>query len=124
MRKRILWCKQYSTWTAEDWTKVLFSDESMVEMVSSRRFYVRRKVGQRYKNQYICKTLRFGGSSSLVWGCLKGDGSRKLVRCPQRLDSTSHQEVLKEGLNGLNGVTQFSCKIEHLVTDRGLHWSI
>ena len=36
----------------------------------------------------------------MVWGCLKGDGSRKLIRCPQRLDSTSYQEVLKEELSG------------------------
>ena len=100
IRKRILWCKQYSAMTEAEWEKVLFSDESKVEMVSSRRCYVRRHVGQRFKSIYVCKTLRFGGSSIMVWGCLKGDGSRKLVRCPQKLDSTSYQEVLKEGLYG------------------------
>ena len=71
-------------------------------MVSSGRVYVRRKVGQRYKNKYICKTLRFGGSSVMVWGCLKVDGSRKLVRYPQRLNSASYHKVLNEGPNGLN----------------------
>jgi len=101
IRKRILWCKQYSAFTEDDWKKVLFSDESRVELVSSRRVYVRRMVGQRYKYNNLCKTLRFGGSSIMVWGCIKGDGSRMLVRCPKRLDSTSYQEVLKKGLFGL-----------------------
>ena len=64
--KRLLWCKQYSAWTDDDWNKILFSDENRVAMISSRRVYIRRKLGQRYKNIKICKTLRFGGSSIMV----------------------------------------------------------
>jgi len=102
IRKRILWCKQYSAFSDADWKKVIFSDESKVELVSSRRCYVRRRTGQRYKLINQCKTLRFGGSSIMVWGCLKGDGSRKLIRCPHRLDSSAYQRVLQEGLSGLH----------------------
>ena len=72
--------------------------EYLLKMVSSKRVYVRRKVGKRYNNKYICRTLRFSGSFVMMWGCLKSDGSRKLVRCPQRLDSTSYELVLNKGL--------------------------
>jgi len=37
----------------------------------------------------------------MVWGAIKGDGSRMLIRCPIRLDSISYQAVLDEGLRDI-----------------------
>ena len=37
----------------------------------------------------------------MVWGTIKGDGSRMLIRCPIRLDSISYQAVLDEGLRDI-----------------------
>ena len=100
IKKRIRWCKAYSLFTTTDWSKVIFSDECRVEKHSSLRKFVRRPINDRFKSRYVTKTIRYGGYSVLVWGIIKADGKRMLVRCPQILNSTEYQSVLSRGLLG------------------------
>jgi len=98
MRKRLLWCKAYSNFTEDMWSKVLFSDESQIQKYSMHRRHVRRPVGYRFSNRYICKTVKYGGFAIMCWGAILGDGSRTLIRCPPRMDSDAYINILKEGL--------------------------
>lgn len=98
IKNRLLWCKAYAALTPNDWKKCVFTDESRFEIHSTRRRYVRRQIGHRFKNAYICKTVKFGGYSVMVWGAVKGDGLRMLKLCPVRLDSSSYQTILEDGL--------------------------
>ena len=41
IKNRITWAKQHSTWEDEAWRKVVFSDESKIELHPNRREYVR-----------------------------------------------------------------------------------
>jgi hypothetical protein len=100
IKKRLRWCKDYRPLSMNDWKNVIFSDECRIEIFSTRRQFVRRPVGQRFNTKYTCKTVRHP-FSILVWGFIKGDGSRMLVKCPTRLDSVGYQAVLKQGLLGL-----------------------
>jgi len=43
------------------------------------------------------KNIRFRIKFILIWGAIKGDGSKILIRCPTRLDSTAYQAVFEEG---------------------------
>jgi len=99
--KRQQWCKAYSVFSVTDWKNVIFSDESRIERFSMRRRYVRRPIYQRFLPRYTTKTVKYGGFSILVWGAIKGDGSRILIRCPARLDSNAYQAVLDAGLQEL-----------------------
>jgi len=47
---------------------------------------------------HVVQTKKYGGLHIIVWGTIKGDGSRILVRCPRRLNSTAYQNVLVAGL--------------------------
>ena len=98
LRKRISFSKAYKQMPMSTWHQVIFSDEMRLELYGSRRAYVRRKVGTRYCNKYVCKTVKYGGKSILVWGAIKADGTRILLRCPPILNSSSYQGVLDEGL--------------------------
>jgi len=102
IKKRLMWCKAYKQLGMNEWKNVLFTDECRIEMFSSRRKFVRRPIGQRFNHRYTCKTVRHS-FSILVWGLIKGDGSRMLVKCPSRLNSEGYQAVLKEGLFGIYG---------------------
>jgi len=64
---------------------------------------VRRSQNYRYCSRYVIKTVKYGGPSVMVWGAIKGDGSRVLVRCPKTLNSCAYQEVLDSGLFQLCG---------------------
>ena len=98
IRKRLSWCKSYFSMQQSQWDNILFSDETRIELFPTRRRYVRRPIGSQFQNRYVTKTIRQGGFSVLVWGCIKSDGTRILIRCPPRLDSLTYQRVLREGL--------------------------
>jgi len=97
--KRILqWCKAYLSYTAVDWERIIFSDESRVITHSNSRRYVWRPRNSRYKFKYTCKTVKYGGISVLVWSAIRADGNRILIKCPPRLDSREYQHILSKGL--------------------------
>jgi len=87
---RIAWCKAYKHLSVEEWAKVVLSDESRFESYSSRPMHLRRPIGTRYVSRYICKTVKFL-IFVIVWGGIKGDGTKTLVKCPNRLDSNGYQ---------------------------------
>ena len=67
-------------------------------MHSTRRRYVRWRYGDSLKFRYVLKTVKYGGFSILLWGAIKGDVTRILVRCQNRLNSEEYQRVLNKGL--------------------------
>jgi len=85
-RKRISFSKAYKQMPISKWTQIIFTDEMRFELYGSRCAYVRRKAGTRYYNQHVCKTVKFNGKSILVWGAIKADGTRILLRCPPILN--------------------------------------
>lgn len=103
IKKRLDFCRSYAQFSKEQWRNVIFSDESQFKMFSTRRTIVRRPVGTRFCNRYVTKTVKYGGVSILVWGAIRGDGSRILLRCPHKLDSLEYQSILNQGLLNICG---------------------
>ena len=50
--------KAHQNWTAENWRKVLFSDESTVQRFASRKQLMQRPVGTRYEDNYTIQTMK------------------------------------------------------------------
>lgn len=98
LKKRLEWSKQHMLWGVEKWENVIFSDESKIELHSNVREYVRRPINERNNPKYTTKTVKFGGGSIMVWGFIKGDGRRKLVKIEGTLNSAKYIEVLKSHL--------------------------
>ena len=94
---RLRWCRQRSLWTVAKWEKVIFSDEYKLELQPNRRMYVRRTIGSSLKAKYIRTTVKFP-SHIMVWGAVRADGSRVLVRCDRNVDSREYQRVLNIAL--------------------------
>lgn len=98
VKNRLKWCRDYSKLLPSFWNEMIFTDESRIELFSRRREYVRRPERSRYNIKYTTKTVKFGGKSLMVWGAIKGDGTRVLIRCPDRMNSEAYKDVLKRGL--------------------------
>lgn len=98
IHNRFHWCKQYQTFTGDMWKNVIFSDECRIEMYQKSRLHVRRPRNDRFNHRYTLKTVKYGGFSVMVWGAIKGDGSRILFKCPDRLKSDEYQQILSVGL--------------------------
>ena len=57
--KRYKWCKERLHWSVEDWSKVIFSDESNLEVVNHKSFIVKRLGSEKYKERFCYFTLIF-----------------------------------------------------------------
>ena len=51
-----------------------------------------------FRSQYTLKTSKFGGKSLMVWGAIKYDGSRSLIKCDGNVNSSDYQDILRRGL--------------------------
>ena len=67
-RRRLDWARTHSRWTVEQWSNILFTDESRFTVDhSDGGSRVWRGVGQRYDPQFTVAVNRWGGGSVMVW---------------------------------------------------------
>ncbi|GFU00536.1 HTH_Tnp_Tc3_2 domain-containing protein [Trichonephila clavipes] len=68
-RLRLTWSREHALWTPQQWSCVMFSDESRFSLQSdSRRILIWRASGTRYHQDNTIKRHRYGGAGWLVWG--------------------------------------------------------
>lgn len=99
-KKRFQYCNERRHWNNIDWSKYIFSDEVKLSAGFRTRQYVRRPTGDRLNDKYTVKKVKFP-TSIMVWGAIRSDGRKVLVRCNGMVDSVEYQRVLEDGLNGL-----------------------
>ena len=94
--KRLQWAKKYSSWTVNDWEKVLFSDESPFELFQkSQNAWVRRRVGEEFKAECVTPTVKHGGGKIMIWSCFSIHGTGKLKRIIGNMNGAMYREILK-----------------------------
>ena len=95
-RKRLLWAKKYKHYTVDDWRKVLFTDESKVQLYgNSRRLYVRRRSNERILNECVKPKVKRGGGSIQVCGCFSYNGVGDLYRINDILNKEKYHSILQ-----------------------------
>ncbi|GFU08667.1 transposable element Tcb2 transposase [Trichonephila clavipes] len=68
-RRRSLWCREHRNWRDNKWGRVLFTDESRLNLSSnSHRILIWRERGSRNHPSNIIERDRYGGCGVLVWG--------------------------------------------------------
>ncbi|GFU08332.1 transposable element Tcb1 transposase [Trichonephila clavipes] len=68
-RLRLTWSREHALWTPQQWSCVMFSDESRFSLQSdSRRTLIWRVPGTRYHQENTTERHRHGGAGGLVWG--------------------------------------------------------
>lgn len=71
--KRLKWAKQHVIWTSEQWSRVLWSDETRISIFGSNGVrYVRRRPGEDYLPECTTATMKHP-LSIMVWGCMSRD---------------------------------------------------
>ncbi|KAL7856497.1 hypothetical protein SRHO_G00153960, partial [Serrasalmus rhombeus] len=100
IRDRLIFCKRYREWTAEDWGKVIFSDESPFRLFgTSGKQLVRRRRGERYHQSCLIPTVKHPETIH-VWGCFSDKGIGSLAVLPKNtaMNKEWYQNVLREQL--------------------------
>lgn len=72
---RYAWARTHRNWTVEDWKRVVFSDETKINLWNSDgiQFYWTRK-GDPQQPFHLQPTVKHGGGSLMFWGCMTWQG--------------------------------------------------
>lgn len=86
-KSRMLWAKKYEHWTSVDWAKVVFSDESTIQILDDRTTRVRRRIGEENQDDCTVKTVKHP-AGIMVWGAIsvRGHGRLHIVEGTMRQD--------------------------------------
>ena len=81
VQERLEWARDHVTWALNDWTTILFTDESMFCVdLTDRRARVWRMRNERFAEVCICiaEHDRYGGGSVMVWAGISAQGKTDL----------------------------------------------
>ena len=75
-RQRLEFARKMRRLTPDQWSRVLWSDESIFKCVANRRYCIRRpRYFSRYHRRFTCKTVRHP-QSLMIWGAFSGAGGK------------------------------------------------
>jgi transposase len=118
-RKRLAWAKDHSTWTSDDWRKVLWSDESKFCIFCNPGVkYVWRRPGEKFRRECVTPTVNHGGGkkyqysllkillifflltsgSLMIWGSMAPNGPGNIVRISGIMNKEVYLQILEENL--------------------------
>jgi transposase len=80
------------------WKHVIRSDEKFELLGSKRQVIVYRRPGQRYKLKYLKLTMKYGGGSVMLWGCLSYYGAGSLHMINGIMDQHIYRAILEDNL--------------------------
>jgi hypothetical protein len=65
----------HKDWTVEDWKRVVWSDETKINRLGSDgKKWVWKRPGEGLSDRLVEGTVKFGGGSLMMWGCMLWEG--------------------------------------------------
>ncbi|CAG8737237.1 14943_t:CDS:2, partial [Acaulospora colombiana] len=86
-------------WTVEDWSRVIFSDETKINrMGSDGRVWGWKRPGSQLEDRNVVGTVKFGGGSVMLWGCMTISGPGHMAQVDGRMDAKQYTDILSQNL--------------------------
>ena len=99
-RKRLKFAKEFISKEEKWWKDVIFADESKFNVFGSNgRTMVWRKPNTEMEKNHLRPTVKHGGGSLMVWGCMAASGVGELVFIEGKMDKMKYLSLLKENLH-------------------------
>lgn len=94
-KARLRFAKLHLNKPGSFWNKVLWTDETKMELFGhNKRRYAWRQKNTAFLEKHLLPTVKFGGGSVMLWGCVASAGTGNLVKVEGRMDSTQYQQIL------------------------------
>jgi transposase len=101
VKKRRDWAVGHFGWDATNWRKVIFSDESKFMLINSAgRDWCWRRDGESLDPRFTKKTVKHGGGSLMVWGCMTAHGVGRLHRIQGTMTGQVYTDILSKAYLG------------------------
>jgi hypothetical protein len=97
IRKRLSFAEGYGSWTEEDWERVLFSDETYVELGPHGQVWVQRPVGEKFNPDYMANRIPHPERVSL-WGCFSAKEIGQAEIFIGEFDAARYKDILAANL--------------------------
>jgi len=98
-KERMEFALAHQHWTVDDWKRVVWSDETKINRLGSDgRKWAWKKAGEGLSDRQVGGTLKFGGGSLMVWGCMLWDGVGYACKIDGRMDGDLYIKILEEDL--------------------------
>jgi transposase len=100
MSARLEWAKQHESWTIADWAKVIWSDESSIQIgFDPRQMLVFRRPGEELLSECLRPSFKSKRVNIMVWGCFAWDRLGPLIVCESGgIGGDEYFEILSDGL--------------------------
>jgi transposase len=83
----------------EDWKLVIWSDETKINCLGSDGHkWAWKKSGERLSDRLVQGTVKFGGGSLMMWGCMTWEGVGYAAKIDGRMDGDLYLQILKDEL--------------------------
>src|SRR5207245_9328015 len=90
----------HKDWTVDDWKKVVWSDETKINCLGSDGCkWAWKKAGEGLSDRLIEGTVKFGGGSVMMWGCMTWQGVGFAAKIDGRMDGDIYLQILKDELH-------------------------
>lgn len=91
--------KIHENWTVDDWKQVVWTDETKINhMGSDGRDWVWKKKGEGLNDRLVKPTVKFGGGSTMVWGCMLWQGPGNIYHIDGTMDGNLYTYILDNKL--------------------------
>ena len=95
-RRRLEFALEHQHWTMNDWKRVRWSDETKINRVGSDgRVWGWKRPGS---EQQVQGTIKFGGGSLVIWGCMTPQGVGYMCKIDGRMDAELYTSILQDDL--------------------------
>ena len=98
-QRRYAFALRHRKWKLDKWKRIVWSDESKFNVFGSDgRQYCWRRPGDQLRDHHVQPTVKHGGGSIMVWGCMTWEGVDWLCRIDDGLDAELYIKVLDDEL--------------------------
>jgi hypothetical protein len=97
LRARVSFGEGYQRWGKDDWSLVLFSDETHIEMGEHGQVWVRRPVGEALNPEYTANREPHPDRVS-IWACISSRGLGAIHIFTENLDAKLLKDIIQEHL--------------------------
>ncbi len=98
-KARKQFAKDKQTKDMDYWNRVLWSDETKINVCGSdgvKRMW--RQSGEEYKDKCVLPTIKHGGGSVMVLGCMSASGTGELQFIEGTMNANMYCDILKQSM--------------------------